>query len=162
MPAMTAAESPNMRSVPLGAILLGGLVAGTIDIGAAALINTTDPLIILRAIASGVLGRAAFQGGLPVSALGLALQEAMSLVIAAIYVLAATRLPVLVRRWIPSGLGYGVAIYAVMTFIVVPLSAAPMKLHFVPVKNAEDLAAMLLFGLIIAFCTQYAAARRRG
>jgi len=150
-----------MRSFPLGAILLGGLVAGTLDIGAAALINGIDPLIILRAIASGVLGRAAFQGGLPVSVLGLVLQEAMSLVIAAIYVLAAARLPVLVRRWLPAGLAYGVAIYGVMNFIVVPLSAAPMKLHFAPVKNAEDLAAMLLFGLIIGFCTQYVAARRR-
>jgi uncharacterized membrane protein YagU involved in acid resistance len=159
---MTTAESRDMRSFPLGAILLGGLVAGTIDIGAAALINTTDPLIILRAIASGVLGRAAFQGGLPVSALGLVLQEAMSLVIAAIYVLAAVRLPVLIRRWIPASLFYGVVIYVVMTFIVVPLSAAPMKLHFALVRNAEDLAAMLLFGLIIGFCTQYVAGRRQG
>jgi len=40
------------------AILWGGFVAGTIDIGAAALINRLSPVIILHAIASGLLGKA--------------------------------------------------------------------------------------------------------
>ena len=139
-----------MRSNLLRAILAGGLVAGTIDIGVAALINWIDPLIILRAIASGLLGRDAYRGGLPVSALGLGLQEAMSLIIAAIFVLAATRLPVLTQRWIAAGLAYGVGIYLVMTFVVVPLSAAVPKQHLTVESVVENLAAMLLFGLIIA------------
>jgi hypothetical protein len=139
-----------MRSKRLRAVLVGGLVAGTIDIFSAALINWIDPLIILRAIASGVLGRAAYRGGLPVSALGLALQEAMSLIIAAIFVLAAIRLPALTRRWIAAGFAYGVGIYLVMTFIVVPLSAAVPKPHLTIESVAENLLAMLLFGLIVA------------
>jgi len=58
------------RTAPWVAILCGGLVAGSLDVLAAALINGFDPLIILRAIASGLLGRAALQGGLPVAAPG--------------------------------------------------------------------------------------------
>ena len=58
------------RTSILTAVLYGGFVAGTIDIGSAAAINGISPLIILRAIASGLLGRAALQGGLPVAAPG--------------------------------------------------------------------------------------------
>ena len=65
------------RTAPWVAILYGGIVAGSLDVLAAALINWLDPLIILRAIASGLFGRAAFQGGLPVAAPGLGLQWAI-------------------------------------------------------------------------------------
>jgi hypothetical protein len=58
------------------AIAWGGLIAGTIDIGAATLINLVSPIVILHAIASGVLGRASFTGGMPSAFLGLLLQWA--------------------------------------------------------------------------------------
>ena len=141
---------PHTSRPSLAAIVRGGLVAGTLDIFAAALINRISPLIILRAIASGLLGRAAFQGGLPVSLLGLVLQWAMSLLIAGIFVLAARRLSWLRRAWVVAGLLYGVVVFVVMEFVVVPLSAA-MKPHFSALSFAENLLAMLLFGLLVAF-----------
>ena len=63
------------------AILLAGLIAGTLDIGAAALINGRNPLVILLYIASGLLGKVSFQSGLPAVLLGLVLQWLMSLII---------------------------------------------------------------------------------
>src|SRR5690606_38395605 len=105
---------------PRMAIFYGGFVAGSLDILAAALINRVDPLITMRAIASGLLGRAAYQGGLPVARLGLLLQWAMSLLIAAIFVFAAGRLAWLGRRWVAAGLLYGVAVFVVMEYVVVP------------------------------------------
>jgi hypothetical protein len=78
--------------------------------------------------------------------------------IAAIFVLAARRLPVLERRWIASGLAYGVVIFFVMNFVVVPLSAAAHAARFNAVKSLENLLAMLLFGLIIAFFARERAA----
>ena len=42
---------------PLTAIILAGLVAGTVDIGAAALINGRDPMFISQVIAGGLLGQ---------------------------------------------------------------------------------------------------------
>jgi len=146
----------------LAAILLGGLIAGTIDIGAAALINLVSPVIILHYIAAGLLGReAALAGGAPVAVLGLLLQWAMSLVIAAVFVFAAQKAPVLRRAWLAYGLAYGVGIFVVMNYIVVPLSAAMTKPHFphfTPAHFIENLLAMLLFGAIVAWF----ASRQRG
>lgn len=133
------------------AILCGGLVAGTIDIGAAALINRVSPVVILHAIASGVLGKASFQAGAPAAWLGLGLQWAMSLLIAAIFVAAATRMAWLRNRWLLAGSVYGVAVYVVMNYVVVPLSAAPFKAPAAWAPIVMNLLAMLLFGLIVAF-----------
>jgi hypothetical protein len=52
---------------------LPGFVAGTIDIGAACLINRLGLIAILQAIASGLLGRDSFHSGLSAAALGLVL-----------------------------------------------------------------------------------------
>jgi hypothetical protein len=134
-------------------ILVGGLVAGLVDIGAAALINWVDPLIVLRAIATGVQGKAAFKGGWQAALLGLGLQCLMSIVIAALYVAVVSRSKWLRRHWVLSGLAAGPVIFAVMEFAVVPLSRAA-KAHFTPVTIVPNLAAMMLFGLIIAFVTR--------
>ena len=72
--------------------LAGGLAAGTLDVGAAALIGRVDPRVILRFIAGGVQGATALQGGAASAWLGLFLQWGMSLVIATVFVLAALRL----------------------------------------------------------------------
>ena len=105
---------PEKASSPLAAILLGGLIAGTVDIGAAALINQVNIPRIMQAIASGALGRASFQGGARSAVVGLGLQWAMSLVIAAIFVLAARALPALRYGWALAGLAYGAVVFAVM------------------------------------------------
>jgi hypothetical protein len=132
------------------AILLGGLVASTIDVGAAMLITGKDAPYILHTIAGGLLARGAFAGGTATAVLGLLLQWAMGLIIAAVFVLASRRLPVLARRWVLAGLAYGGAIFVVMNYVVVPLSAWRVFPHFTPASAAENLAAMFLFGLIVA------------
>lgn len=144
----------------LRAIVVGGLLAGTVDIGAAALINHASPILIARYIASGLLGRAALSSGAAAAYLGLVLQWAMSVLIAAIYWSATSRMPRLRERWWLGGLLAGVVIYLVMNFVVMPFSAAPVTLHqviahFTLTKGAKDLAAMLVFGLIVAFCAHY-------
>lgn len=146
----------NASSGVLPAIVWGGFVAGTIDIGAAAIITQLSPIAIMKIVAGGLLGRSAFAGGASIAALGMVLQWAMSLVIAAVFVIAARRLPGLTRRWIASGLAYGVVVYLVMNYVVVPLSALGKGSFppFDPVKSSENMVAMLLFGLIVAFFAQ--------
>jgi hypothetical protein len=141
------------------ATLLGGFVAGTIDIGAAVLINGRDVIYILHAIAGGLLGLASFKEGAGSAVAGLLLQWAMSFVIAGVYVAAATWMPMLKRLWIAGGLAYGVGIFFVMNYVVVLLSAYHRMAHFSPAKFAENMAAMLLFGLIVAFFARGTAAR---
>jgi uncharacterized membrane protein YagU involved in acid resistance len=84
-----------------------------------------NPLNQQAFIASGLLGVAAFAGGLGSALLDLTLHVVFSLVIAAVFMLAATRLPVLRRNLTLGGLLYGVVVYFVMNFVVTPLSAAP-------------------------------------
>lgn len=133
------------------AIAIGAFLAGSLDIFVASAINHVGPGVILQAIASGLLGRAAFESGANTMAAGLLLQWVMSLIIATIYGLASLKLPDLYRRPAIFGALYGVPVYVVMTFIVLPLSAAhprhPPAAHAI----ALNLAAMILFGLILAF-----------
>ena len=133
------------------AILLGGLIASSVDVCAAMLITGKDAAYILHTIAGGLLAKSAFDGGTGTMVLGLVLQWAMGLIIAAVFVLASRRLPVLARRWLLAGLAYGAVVFVVMNYVVVPLSAWRRIPHFTPQSFAENFAAMLLFGLIVAF-----------
>jgi hypothetical protein len=144
----------------LKAILLAGLIGGTIDVGSAAVINWFSPLVILHAIASGLLGKASFSGGAATAAVGLLLQWAMAILIAAIYALATSALPQTRRRWVPMGILAGIITFFVMNYLVVPFSVAPFKPEFTldallkvftPAKFVGNLLAMILFGLIISF-----------
>ena len=142
------------------AVLLGGLIGGTIDIGSASVISGLSPVVIVHAIASGLIGKPSFNGGINTAFLGLFLQLGMGVLIAAIYMAATSVMPAMRRRWIPTGIIAGVIIYFVMTYLVVPLSAAPFRPEFSldgfikAFKLAgflENLLAMILFGLIIGF-----------
>jgi hypothetical protein len=144
----------NALTPELTATLLGGLIAGAIDIGAAALINGVSAFRILHFVAGGLLGKAALEGGTAIEVLGLALQWAMSLLIAAFYVGACRWQPLLSRRWIVGGVAYGVVIFVAMNYAVVPASAWARWPHFSAERFAENLGAMLLFGLIVAFFAQ--------
>lgn len=130
-----------------------GLVAGTVDIGAASLINMLNPLVVLLAVASGLLGKAAFHGGGGVMALGLVLQWVMSIIIAGIFTFAAVRMPALARRWVLNGALYGVVVFIVMNFVVVPLSVAPLKPGWAMSADSvvKNMLAMLVFGWLVAY-----------
>lgn len=145
---------PSRRSIA-AALLLGGLVAATLDIWAASLISGKDVGFILQFIASGLIGKSAFAGGFGTMILGAALQELMGLMIAAVFVLASLRLPWLRRRWVTAGLAYGAVIFAVMNYVVVPLSAIGQVPRFSPESFAKNLAAMLAFGLIISAASRW-------
>jgi hypothetical protein len=140
-----------MRITNLGAVLAGGMLAATVDIGAACLINGRSVPFILHSIAGGLLARQSFAGGARTALLGAVLQELMGIAIAAVFVGAASRLPALRRHWIRSGVAYGVVIFFVMNYLVVPLSAWHTLPHFTPGEFAANLLAMLIFGGIVAY-----------
>lgn len=107
--------------------LYAGLLAGALDITAAIVTNLHVPArAVLQSVASGWMGRAAYQGGWPTAGLGLASHFVIMLVIAVIFVAAAAAIPALRRFWIPVGMVFGVAVWLAMTFVVVPMSASPL------------------------------------
>jgi len=108
------------------AIFWGGLVAGTLDAVDGVIAFGTqglNPIQVLQYIASGALGKAAFQGGLATAALGAALHFSIAWVAAAVFVSAARRLEVLKTHAVLAGLLYGSAVYFFMNYFVLPLSA---------------------------------------
>jgi hypothetical protein len=76
-----------------------------------------------QAVASGLLGKASFEGGSATIAMGLALHFFIAFVMALVYVTASHKLPSLTSRPILMGVLYGLVLYVVMNFVVVPLSA---------------------------------------
>lgn len=114
------------RNLLLRAIGWGTLVAGTLDIMSAIVMYLPRGVgaeRVLQSVASGLLGRAAYQSGANAAVLGLLLHFLIMLVIVLVYVLASRRFSGLVNHAAVWGPIYGVIVYGVMNFIVVPLSA---------------------------------------
>jgi hypothetical protein len=107
------------------AILWGGTLAGILDIADAIIVSGffgVSPARVLQAVASGLLGRASFSGGVSTAALGLGLHFFIAFTVAAVYVLASLKLPMLIRRPLVSGAIFGVLVWLVMREVVLPLS----------------------------------------
>ena len=115
------------RLTPAHAIVFGGLTVGTLDLLDAIVffgLRGVPPIKVLQSIASGLLGRAAYHGGVPTAALGTLLHFGIALAIVATYQALSRRLPLLTRQAVLCGMLYGLAVYVVMNFVVVPLSPA--------------------------------------
>lgn len=107
------------------AIAWAGLAAGVLDITAAFVTWTpkgVTPERILQGIASGLLGPKSFQGGWATALLGLALHFLIACSAATVFYLASRFMPFLTERAVLAGALYGVAVYAVMYWVVKPLS----------------------------------------
>jgi hypothetical protein len=125
-----SAPWPTENRNALLAIAVGGLTAGTLDLIQAIILFGAD---IPLAIAGGLLGRAAFQGGAGTYALGVLLHFFIALSAAAVYYGASRRLGFLTEHALVCGLFFGAAVELVMNLVVLPLSAlharGPYELH---------------------------------
>lgn len=135
-------------------VAVAGLLAGALDLTFAFIFysfqGATAPGI-LRGIASGLIGHeAAFAAGSAPVALGAALHFFIAVSAAFVFYAASRRFPLLVRRPLASGAAFGVAVYLVMHFIVIPLSRIPF--HLASFRNVigELCSHIFLFGMVIA------------
>lgn len=102
------------------AVAAGGLIAGSLDLTQALILfGRRVPL----AIAGGLLGRQAFQGGAGMYVLGVLLHFFIAFSIATIYYAASRKLIFLTEHPLVCGLFYGMAVELVMSYVVLPLSA---------------------------------------
>ena len=118
--------SPKQTLTNGKAIFWGGLIAGVLDAIDGVIAYGTqglNPIQVLQYIASGALGKSAFQGGLFTAALGATFHFLIAWVAAAVFVLASRRLQLLKTHAVPAGLLYGAAVYFFMNHLVLPLSA---------------------------------------
>jgi hypothetical protein len=115
------------RALPISrAILYATLVVGVLDASDGVVflgLHGQNPIQVLQYIASSVLGSQSFSDGLAGAGLGLVLHFAVSLVVAAIYILASRRVALLRTQWLLLGLLYGVAVWTVMNLVFLPHTA---------------------------------------
>lgn len=145
-------------SRPMLAALVGGLSAGLADLIGACLAYQLPPGTILQAIARGWYGAAAFEGGLRTITVGAVSHLLISVAAAAVYVAASRRFGVLLGRPILCGAAFGLATFCVMRFVVLPLSAVGSNgITGMTPALIGDIAANLLFGVIIALVARWLA-----
>lgn len=129
-----SADSRRSSTGAFAPILLGGLIAGTLDITYACVFSYvqrgTRPARILQSVASGVLGASAFTGGNKAAALGLFLHFLIATLAATVFYLTSRQLGFLTNHAVISGIVFGLCVYLVMNYVVLPLSAIPFKLTF--------------------------------
>jgi hypothetical protein len=151
---MRRSSSPSLFK----AILLGGCIAAVLDILDPILFfylrNHIAPVRIPQSVASGLLGRSAFSGGINTALLGLALHFFITFVWTTGFVLAARAMPFLSQHPVRSGLLYGALIYIVMNYLVLPHSHVSPSRPTTPVLINGIFAILVLVGLPISLCNR--------
>lgn len=131
-------------------IVIGGLVAGTLDITAACvsawLRSGVSPIRVAQSVASGAIGQASFSGGNKTALLGLAFHYLIATIWTVVFYLASRKLHFLIEWPISMGLLYGVFVYLFMNFVVLPRSA------ITPPRVPPPLSFRAIQMLIIMFC----------
>jgi uncharacterized membrane protein YagU involved in acid resistance len=107
-------------------VLIGGAIAATLDALDAVVYysaaQNVAPWNIFRYIASGLLGTSAFDGSMKTALLGLALQYTIAIGAAAVFYFVCLWWPALYEKPFIFGPLFGVAVFVVMHYVVVPLS----------------------------------------
>lgn len=145
--------SPPSHPQFLKAIALSCLIAGTLDISDALIfygLRGVSPVRILQGIAVGLIGRGAFTMGARSALLGLLLHYFIATTWATIYIFASRHLPLSRRPFLWGGL-YGLVVYVVMNYAVVPLSRIGPRPTPPPVPLINAIAALVFcIGIPIA------------
>lgn len=151
---MATFGSTRSRS-PLLQVLAGGITLATLDLIYAcsiwAWLKHVPPTHVLQFIASGALGDAAFEGGNATALLGAGFHYFIATLMVLSYYLVSRRYRALMQHPVRYGLPFGLLLWGVMTYVVVPLSLAqpsakPLMLAFV-----TNFLMHLLFGVICAW-----------
>ena len=137
------------------AIVITTCVAGTLDLADAlvffGLRRHVTPPRILQNIASHLIGRSAFTGGTATALLGLGLHYLIAACWITGFVLVAPHLPLLYRRPILCGTLYGLLIYVVMNYLVLPHTRNPTMPTHDPINLLNAVLALVIFmGVTVA------------
>ena len=148
------------RRIPGRYVVLGGLVLGTLDLlfvfAFWGVLRDLPPGRILQSIAAGVQGVAAFDGGAASAALGALCHYFIAIMFVLAYTLVSGRLRVLIQYPVRYGLPYGLLLYGVMTYVVVPLSNAPQPTKVYLPWIVASIIMHAMFGVVCAWFSRWA------
>jgi hypothetical protein len=141
----------NSRAVR--AIASAGLIVGVLDILSAFVIWWQRGVALqrgLQGIASGLLGAKSYEGGMATAVLGLVIHFFIALVVVSILYVASRKMRFLTTQPVVSGILYGIGVYLVMYWIVLP-SVFPTFRHRLSNELIELAIHICLIGLPTAF-----------
>lgn len=151
--ASPAASRPGRGALPQ--TMIAGLAGGAVDFlyaSGMALAAGQPAVRPWRGVASGWIGApAAREGGAAAVLLGVATHFGIALAMAAVYVLAARRLPGLTARPMIAGALYGLVLYVIMYLVVLPLRWPGAFPNWQGAKSGLDILAHVGVGLAIAW-----------
>jgi len=145
-----SADRPPLWKVIAGATLL----VGALDISDAFIfygLRGVPPLRILQGIAGGIYGRPALSMGHRSALIGLICHFFIAFCATSVFLLAARKLPLAHHPWLYGTL-FGVALYCVMNYIVLPLSKIGLRPTPPLVPLVNGVAALIFcIGIPLAF-----------
>ena len=159
-----AYPTPHQFATPREAVVSAGVVAGTVAafiemmpvLGIQGSLLGVSPTVVFQSVSSGLIGKAAYQGGAATVVAGVALHWMISIIAASIFAWAATRWADLTKHVVLAGLGFGLLAVTVMNALVVPLSAAAFPPNRDDALLLVSLAVhMVFFGLPISLATKW-------
>ena len=147
--------NPKPISLP-AAILLSGLIVGIFDAIAASVFSYgfsgASPDKVFRYVASGVFGKEALTGGMPVAAWGLFFHFIVATGWTTLFYLLRPKIAFLSSSKYTAGIGYGIFIWLMMNFVVVPLSnVPPSTFHFTMRTAVMIMIHMFVIGVPISY-----------
>jgi hypothetical protein len=107
----------------LRTIVTAGFVVGVLDISSAFVIWWQRGVALqrgLQGIAAGLLGAKSYEGGIATAGMGLALHFFIAFVVVSIFYLMSRRITFLTKQAVVSGVLYGIGVYIVMYWLVLP------------------------------------------
>lgn len=145
-------------------VVLGGLIVAIGDICFATTVwfswDAAGIEKVFQTIAVGVLGKASYEGGVQAALLGAGLHVLMATSFVVIYTLVARRVPSLLRHPVSLGVAYGVVLYVVMNFVVMPLSRVGRSPSFAHLDTITlSVIAHMVFGVVCVLFARRALAR---
>ena len=138
-------------------VLKAGLIVGTLDILAAFLYyfikSGNNPLRILKFIAGGVFGEKAFTGNNTMYWIGLLLHYLIAFCFTLLFLFVFSKLQFLKNNLLLRGIIYGILVWAIMNFLVVPLSQLPAR-SFEPLNSFINLVILIVcIGIPLSYIT---------
>lgn len=132
----TATHIDAQRPAAWPQVLIGGLIIALGDTAFATTLwfgwSASGLVKLFQTIAVGVLGKASYDGGMNAAYLGAGLHLFIATMFVLTYTLVSRRAPQLLGKPFVYGPAYGVLLYLIMNFVVLPLSrvnATPSLKH---------------------------------
>lgn len=169
---MRNAISPSVNAGTAGpsavkAILLAGLVAGTLDLSGAitlyaVILDRVTATRLLQSIASGVFGKRAYEGGVGMVICGVVFHYIIAFSFTIGYFLVYPYMPFLRKQRIISGILYGIFVWAFMNLLVLPLvMGRTPPLTFISIVRAAGLLICFIGIPVSLIAHKYYSARNR-